>query len=604
MPPRPGRLSPLFALTAPLGLAAIAVCGVAYGAAAALTPWAVTNPLVLIALLFAIAYISIQAARLGKLRSVPVAWAYGFAGLAAFTAASAFTLQQFAGHTGTLFEFLADRRRSGVTLFGSVTVKGGWLIACWVVQALLVLFAAIAPLFEVGRPFCEACRSWAWKPRWTFRLVGPAAGALARLKQEKSIDALIAITQSGGASSALLSRLGVCRCGALAALNVELRSIKNGSEDWTGDKLIEDLPIYPATAERLYRWAEAHDPAMAGRRPKIEPIVADDAPLDLELPDGEPHSTFRWSGSAVAYDSGADNAFTRALRREIKRRGFEVIPGALAMARNHDELAYIAEACADWDGRPEWLERGGAAQPDRPEMLLIRGMHSVKWAWQARGGGWVPKHYGLFQQRLIEAEQDLYAAAEARPDDSTPWAWLIYAGKGRQHEKEALLALFKEAIRRAPYHRAAHSILCDAFTPKWGGSAAKLHEFATKASARAPAGSPMHAVVAEAHLELAHDVARETEDKRAFDRYLHQPHVQADLRRANARAFRIGDFRPGWETPRARAFFAYTLWKAGLRPEAAEHLRIIGRRSPWGVFQPNLPGMKDSLRAARRQCAV
>lgn len=237
-------------------------------------------------------------------------------------------------------------------------------------------------------------------------------------------------------------------------------------------------------------------------------------------------------------------------------------------------------------------------------MLLVRGIHSVKWAWQARGGGWTPKHYGLFQSRLIEAEQDLFAAAEARPDDPTPWAWLIYAGKGRGHEKEVLLAHFKEAIRRAPLHRAAHSILCDAITPKWGGSPEKLREFATKASARAPAGSPVHAVVAEAHFELAHDRARSSEDKGAFEHYLRQPDIQAELRQANAKAFRIGDFKPGWDTPRARAWFAYTLWKADLRPEAAEHLRIIGRKSPWGPFRPNLPGMRDSVRAARRECGV
>lgn len=339
MSTRSPRISPLFAVAAPVALGAIALCGVIYGAAAAFTPWGITNPVVLVALLFAIAYVSIQAARLGKLRSAPVGLLYAFAGLAVFMATSAYALQQFSGHSGTVLEFLGERRRNGVALVGPVTVKGGWLVVCWVVQGLLVLFVTMAPLFEIGRPFCEACRSWAWKPRWTFRLVGPGAGALARLRQEKSLDALVAISRSGEASAALLSRLGVCRCGALAALNVELRTIKNGSEDWTGDKLIEDLPIYPATADRLYRWAERHDPAMSGRRPKIEPIDTDDTPLDLELPDGEPHTSYRWSGTQLASDNSADNAFTKALRRRIKDDGFGVIPSALAMARSYDELA-------------------------------------------------------------------------------------------------------------------------------------------------------------------------------------------------------------------------------------------------------------------------
>ena len=58
------------------------------------------------------------------------------------------------------------------------------------------------------------------------------------------------------------------------------------------------------------------------------------------------------------------------------------------------------------------------------------------------------------------------------------------------------------------------------------------------------------------------------------------------------------------DTPRTRSYFAYALWKSGQLDAAAELLRIIGPKSPWGPFDPPIPGFKDKLSAARRACGV
>jgi hypothetical protein len=585
-------------------LAVIAACGGLYGGAAAKTPWGLTNPVAMFALCFPIAFCSIHAARLGKLRNTVVAWVYGLAGLVLFTAASMLVMQRLAGHTGSVWEFMGQRRRDGIVLFGGFALKGVWVVAAWVLNGLVTLFVTTAPYMEAQRPFCDGCKAWGWKPRWRFRLIGPSEGDLAQLRAQQSLEALTRISRGGDRKRVLDCALGVCRCGNVAALTVELKTQGSEQADAT---LIQDLPMYPGTAQRLYQWAERLDPTMAERRPKINPLKIEDSgsgAIDLAYPEGEPKTSFRWSGRQLACDCTGDNALTKALRKHIQRDGPGIIPRALSMAKNHDDLAYIAEACADWDTRPGWIERWTEAAPDSAEMHLIRGIQSVKWAWHARGGGWVPKNYAVFQDRLAEAQHHLHAAAQGRPDDPTPWAWLIYAAKGRGEEKDAVFGLFKQAIRRSPFHRQAHSFMADAITPKWGGSAGKLHEFARKASARAPAGSAVHVVLAEAHLELAADRARETEDKDGLRAYLGVPEVQRELREANAKAFQVGAFTPSMDTPRNRAMWAYTLWKAGLSSEAGEHLRLMGRSSAWGPFSPNIPFLKDSVRRARRECGV
>lgn len=624
-----GRVGPAYLVVGPLALSVVAGIGGVYGAAAAHIQWGVFNVVVFVPLTFAIGYVSIQAVRLGKVRTGVVAFVFGVVAAAAFMAGSAWALHHFTGFAGTVTEFLGERRRQGVTLFGNIQASGVWLVLAWAAQALGAWIVTCAGMVESGRPFCESCRSWAWKPQWRFKLHGPDEHGLERLKSERSLEAVTALRSGGDRTTLLLCDLGVCKCGAKASLRATTARLK-GKEEQPGDIVVDDLPIYPQSAERLFEWAERHDPSMADKRPVIHAPsapIADNARFDIPYPDGEPVSTFRWSGRMVASDCAPDNPFTRELRKRIAAEGFTIIPPALAAARCHEDLAYIAEACADWDGRPDWMELWREAEPESPEMQLILGVHGVKWAWQARGADWSPKNFGLFQQRLLEAEQLLIAAAESRPDDPTPCAWLIYAVKGisaplsdesaeeltdhealfvksRKEKIKQATAHLKDALRRSPFHRPAHSFFLDLLTPKWHGDEEKVLTFARNASKRAPAGQSVHTVIAEAHYHIAFARQLENGGKDAFNEYLRRSDVQAELRRANELCFRPGSFKPTMDTPRARAWFAYTLWKAGLLDEAAQHLRIIGKSSPWGPFTANIPFSKDSVRAARRECRV
>ncbi|MBX3324088.1 MAG: hypothetical protein KF757_13995 [Phycisphaeraceae bacterium] len=590
-----------------IGLAGFAAIGGVYGFAAAWVPWGIINPITTIVLCFALGFVAVQTIRLSRFRSGGGAFVFAVIGTAAFMLASALVLRGVLSPGSGLGGFLADRRQQGVVLFGSFAVSGVWLVLSWIAQALLVL--AVLSMTLVGesvRPYCAACGAWAWKPCWTFRLRGPSEGAVANVKAHKTLESLTMVSRGGSADRMLVCSLGVCDCGSQAVLNASLKKMVDGSEQNPGDTLLHDSPVNSATVPTLYAWAERLDPDMRGKRPSIRAIASvllDDADVSmLDYPQGEPATRMRWSGLVYAADGRADNILTRGLRDEIVKRGPGIIAPAIALARTDGDRAFIAEACADWQRPPVWLEAWLQAAPDAFEVHLVSGIHSVKRAWDARGGGWQPKNFGLFESRLIEAEQSLHRATELRPDDPTAWAWLIYAGKGRGHELEALYEIFKQAIRRSPFFRPAHTFFLDTLAPKWGGSRAKMLEFARKASARAPAGASVHSIVAEAHVEMGCDLERSKESTLA--EYLQQVGVQQELREANNKAFRSGGIAPDMETPRTRAWFAYALWQANLTDEAAEHLRIIGTTSAWGIFGPNLPFSKSSVKRARKECGV
>ena len=174
-----------------------------------------------------------------------------------------------------------------------------------------------------------------------------------------------------------------------------------------------------------------------------------------------------------------------------------------------------------------------------------------------------------------------------------------------QLPKSQAIARFEDATKRYPSHRPAYSFMIQCAASKWGGTEAMMLDFARRTAALPP-GKSVHVAVAEAHLEAAFAAARETKDLSKIDEYFAQSSVRSELRVANERAFRSGSFKPTMDTPRTRQYFAYTLWRAGEKDAAAEHLRTFGQSSPWTLFSRSLffwEG-RDTIRRAKRDCGV
>lgn len=613
-----GIISPLAILFVPAGLALGAAVGALFGLLTIWNPHALLNAGALLLLAFSLGFISIWTVRLSKLRNPATSFVLALAFTCSFIGASPYAAAAIApppaSGVHSIWSYLGERRAAGVTLIaGFVAIKGWLLITGWFLGATLVALAAAGPcLVESLRPFCPRCRSWAWKTRWRFSVPNPGESALAELRSAKSFTSLVQVQPGGvhqvrarlGAESKRLEvRLGACNCGRMAAIAASL-ICTNAKNEKSSDPIMADLPAPPATRLKLFEWAESIDPSMQHVRPRLAAAPPPSGePLSLDPADGEHASYTRWSAPLGASDSYCDNEYTRELRRRLEQGEYDLVEQALRAQRHAEDLAFVAEACADWTGRPQWMDDWETARPGSHALLLVRGINSVKRAWQARGSDWVPKNYAQFQSHLHQAVEDLHAAAAAAPRDPTPWAWLIYASKGLQEEQEVIKSLLAEAHKRTPFHRPAYSMARDAFASKWGGTDARMMELARRVLGAAPAGSHVHVLVPESHLECAASAWR-NDGKEAGLAYWKSPAVADELRRASEKCFRPGAHRPTMDTPRTRAFFAYALWKAGAKEHAAEHLRIIGKTTPWGPFVPNIPFMKDSVRRARKACGV
>lgn len=289
-------------------------------------------------------------------------------------------------------------------------------------------------------------------------------------------------------------------------------------------------------------------------------------------------------------DPALGHSTTQRLREELTRGSWQGTESALEPLRDWDERAFVVGALSDWPGRPTWLDEWYRARARASALpALVRGAHSIVWAWEARGSGvgsTVDREAAaLFASRLDAAERDLMEVAQRDPEDPTPWALLIATGMGRSQGPAVLAKRFGQAVQRDPDHRAAHARMLVASTEKWGGSHAAMFAFAREAVARATPGSSLHTLVAWAHIErwLAHLGSGGAAVGKG---YMGGASVRKELLAA-----RDGLLGAPLQAPACEALdrniLAFALWLAGEKTLAAEELRAIGdriSRMPWGFL--------------------
>jgi tetratricopeptide (TPR) repeat protein len=162
-------------------------------------------------------------------------------------------------------------------------------------------------------------------------------------------------------------------------------------------------------------------------------------------------------------------------------------------------------ACSEWKGRPAWLDPWRVAMETHPLPWLLCGMHSIKWAWEARSSSVASEvdddAWPLFLERLEMARVELLQAAALAPDDPRPWAHMITAYVGLDRNIGERMQPFNEAIARDPDSFFAHSGMLMALCEKWGGTHDQMFDFVRTSAAKAPAGSATPIFIAEAHAE-------------------------------------------------------------------------------------------------------
>jgi len=250
------------------------------------------------------------------------------------------------------------------------------------------------------------------------------------------------------------------------------------------------------------------------------------------------------------------------------------------LGRDHQVLGELA----DLGGVQDWI--GRAIEEDeqyRATALLISGARYINWGWEARTAeravNVTQEQWRIFRERLQVAEEQLFEAAELRPEWVTPWRRLLTSGRGMSLGPAVNEIRLDAALRRVPLDLETHLEWLSQMQPRWGGEPGQALAFARDALARAPQGHRLGCVIAMAHIE----------DWVESDRAgcLEIPEIQAELREAADHSILHPAYtwRPGWQHD--FNMFAMALSLAGERHTVRRVFRALDGAFtswPWAYF--------------------
>jgi hypothetical protein len=242
----------------------------------------------------------------------------------------------------------------------------------------------------------------------------------------------------------------------------------------------------------------------------------------------------------------------------------------------HDHV--VLSELAHVDGVQDWIGRDVEEDEEhRATALLISGVRHVFWGWEARTGARAENvtedQWRVFHERLRLAEEQLFQAAELRPDWITPWRRLLTSGRGMSLGSEVNEARRDAALRRDPLDFETHIEWVSQLQPRWGGEPGQALAFAREALGRAPQGHRLGCVIAHAHIG-------EWVETKAD--HLKTPEVRAELRVAAEHSILHPAYarRLAWQEDFNT--FAMALSLAGERDMAAQVFRALdGAYTPW-----------------------
>lgn len=281
------------------------------------------------------------------------------------------------------------------------------------------------------------------------------------------------------------------------------------------------------------------------------------------------------------------DAAARALHGWLTQRNWPAARDFLQTVTDPDDRSFYMGVCAEVKGVQDWIEQWVAAEPYSTLPLLVRGAHGVYWAWEARGAARADQtseeQFREFFRRLKMAENCLDAVIERDPADATAWSFLVTSAMGRQLDRDETGRRFAGAVAQHPWHRRAHTAMLQYLCQKWYGSHEEMFAFARQAAANAPAGSPLAALVADAHIEYWLDLPSGDDTK-----YMSQPEVVAELNAAADQSVRHPAFRrrPGW--PAIHNTFAFAFTCATDYRSAVGQFEVIGdmlTEWPWRYYR-------------------
>jgi hypothetical protein len=180
---------------------------------------------------------------------------------------------------------------------------------------------------------------------------------------------------------------------------------------------------------------------------------------------------------------------------------------------------------------------------------------------------------------------DCRRAAEAAPEDPTPWLavlWLMYACGSPVH---AVVPVWTEAVNRDPWNRAAYNQMLRHLSPRGHGTLMEMIDFARQCGLQAPHGSPVALLPLAARVELvAYRSAKDSSTAFIAEAHWYESQAAEEADTALSKWFHT-EAQPHAEELADLNLLAFALTRMKRTADAAPVFRRIGRNMtshPWG----------------------
>lgn len=226
------------------------------------------------------------------------------------------------------------------------------------------------------------------------------------------------------------------------------------------------------------------------------------------------------------------------------------------------------------------------ALPKSATPLLVKGKFYIKYAWDARGGGWADsvtaEGWRLFGERLAEARKALDAAWAIDPHNSEIAQEMLTVALGENWPRDRMEAWFDRAMAENPDNYQACSRKLYYLEPKWNGSVEQMMAFGHECLEGGNWTANIPFILLEAHRELA---------QYAGDTYWSKPQVWADVR-----AIYEPLLKATGVNPYARSAYCYYACRAGKWDVARRQFDTLGDKALAKQF-----GGKEAMENFRKQ---
>ncbi|MCA9280773.1 MAG: DUF4034 domain-containing protein [Phycisphaerales bacterium] len=280
----------------------------------------------------------------------------------------------------------------------------------------------------------------------------------------------------------------------------------------------------------------------------------------------------------------------------------------LSKVRDPDDYSFLVGCLANaYEDSPNELDAWVHASPRVGIANTVRGAAWVLRAWKSRSGmkaSMVSRHRWVkFEKALVQAQDDLFYAAEARAQDAEPVAWLIPCAMGLPFEDNAEEAKNRHlgAMQRCPGHTKACRSILTAMCEKWLGSHERMFACANYVISITPEGHPARSVILQAHIERALYMESWENDEEGAKAYLRRPEVAQEIASCANEIESSRHIAKLKNRIEHHSLAALCLWKAGLYASARRHFDATNRYLPddaWGYeLSP-----RRTWRNAHREC--